>query len=148
MTNDSPGGTRESGSTRGLQYEGQHHLLLLFAQHSVLMYRSHIQKLTTSDQSPPTSGKALQQRTSCLLSPRYRIRTPHDVRGAQTHLAAMGEDDHEAAVQGAVVEPCQLPQLQINFLHKKTSCFKLHIGHRLLPSPALSDPAGSLLLSV
>lgn len=119
MTNDSPGRTRGSGSTRGLQYEGQHHLLLLFAPHSVLMYRSHTQKLTTSDLMPPTSAKALQQGTSCLLSPRHRIRTPHDVRGAQTHLAAVGEDDNKAAVQGAVVELCQLPQLQINFLYKK-----------------------------
>lgn len=28
-----------------------------------------------------------------------------------THLTAMGKDDHSAAVQGAVVLPCQLLQL-------------------------------------
>lgn len=42
----------------------------------------------------------------------------------------MGEDDHEAAVQGTVVEPRQLPQLHINFLHKK---------HHVLSSTVAAD---------
>lgn len=60
----------------------------------------------------------------------------------RTHLTTVGKDDHDAAVQGPVVLPRQLPQLRNHCLSGKCH------GKSFLNRSSATDHGWALLLSV